>query len=88
MLYAFGSSSVKTQFAGVCSSVEGKFKVSGKIKLNYIDDFTDVIRLIEKVFGTSHPSGLPDWLKKLTNLGGDSYPIVDEWVDDFADEFE
>ena len=88
ILFAFGSSSVATTFVGTCTEEHGLYRLEGNIKINYIDDFTDVIRLIEKVFGTSHPKNLPDWLKKLMNLGGDSYPIVGEWVEEFTDDFE
>ena len=88
ILYALGSSSVKTLFVGTCAEQDAKIKMEGQIKLNYIDDFTDVIRLIEKTFGTSHPSGLPDWLKDIMNLGGDSYPVVEEWVEEFSETIE
>ena len=88
ILYALGSSNVKTLFVGTCTENNGKISIVGNIKINYIDDFTDVIRLIEVVFGTSHPSGLPDWLKTIMNLGGDSYPVVEEWTEAFSEEIE
>ena len=88
VLYAFGSSSVATLFVGTCSMVDGKYKVQGNLKINYIDDFTDVIEIVEGIFGTSHPHGLPEWLKDLMNLGGDSYPIVEEWTEEISEEFD
>ena len=85
VVYSFGDATLEGEFAGTVSSIgKGRMKVSGSISIEFIDQFTDPLSILEILYGSSTSPQVPRWLAEAANIGGTGFRLTGNWKEDFS----
>lgn len=80
-LFAFGAGTVSGLFVGTVKKNGNRMSIEGYVHYYYFDIFTDILSLREFLFGSSTPDIIGG-----SELGGNSYTIMDVWITRFTAE--
>lgn len=78
--FPFGESTVKGEFRGYVSRINGLMRIDGMVEYFFEDEYTDPVDIRQKLLeGTSDPAAVSEIVRYLTDGGGAVYDITGEW---------
>ena len=92
--YCIGGATLSGEFNGTLNKGkehdDGKsdYYYSGSATINFSDDFTDPLSIIEYFYGSSDSPNAPSWLKTAANMGGTPFHISGGWTWSYSGAFE
>jgi SPP1 gp7 family putative phage head morphogenesis protein len=82
--WIFGGGTVEGFFDGDVEKDKNLIRINGKIHFNYIDEFTDIFSLREKLRGTSNPEAAYLLERIVTDGFGNYFSITGFWQTNFS----
>jgi len=94
VLFSLGGGVLSSDYTGNMTSTPlpgdplyaGEYKYTGDAVINYSDDFTDPLSVIELLYGSSNSPDVPSWLKIMMNLGGTPFKLSETFKQTFKGE--